>query len=106
MTSVDPAAQCYVDAVNAQNLDALVNCFAPNGLVIDVTRHIQGADAIRTWAQNEVIGGTLRVLENHPHAGGTRLLVHWAPKGSSGWSANYDFTTSNGRITQVSLQYA
>ena len=106
MSSVEPTAQCYVNAVNAQNLNALVNCFAPNGVVIDVTRHIQGTDAIRTWAQNEVIGGTLRVLENHPHIGGTSLLVHWAPKGSSGWSANYDFMTSNGRITQASLRYA
>ncbi len=104
--AVPAAAQCYMDAVNAQNLDGLVGCFAPDGVVIDVNRRIAGADAIRTWANNEVIGGTLEVIESEPQNNGVRLLVHWAPRGSNGWKAYYTFTDQGDRITQADLQYA
>jgi hypothetical protein len=104
---VPPAAQCYVDAVNAENLDALVECFAPDGLVIDVSRRFEGAEAVRRWADNEVIGGSLRVLEvAEHHEGSVRLLVHWAPAGSQGWQAYYTFDYADGRITTADLQYA
>lgn len=103
---IDPAARCYVEAVNAQDLDRLVSCFAPDAVIIDVNRRIAGADAIRAWAGNEVIGGNLRVLEDNPRPGGTRLLVHWAPRGSSGWRAWYSFDSRDGRIVQADLQYA
>ncbi|TDC92689.1 nuclear transport factor 2 family protein [Nonomuraea deserti] len=106
-TGVVAAAQAYVDAVNARDLEALVTSFARNGEIVDVSRSIRGHDAIREWADNEVIGGTLRVVsvvENR--ADGQRLLVHWAPSGSSGWRAHYDFTVRGGRIVKADLQYA
>ncbi|WP_410793476.1 nuclear transport factor 2 family protein [Kribbella sp. C-35] len=86
-----PAARTYVDAVNRRDLDGLVNAFRPDGQVVDVSRTITGRDAIRTWARNEVIGGSLRVVrvvERRPD--GQKLLVHWAPAGSNGWPAHYD----------------
>ncbi|WP_143591375.1 hypothetical protein [Thermoactinospora rubra] len=47
----------------------------------------------------EVIGGTLRVLRIvQARPDGQRLLVHWAPAGSDGWRAHYDFTVAGGRI--------
>ncbi|AQZ60729.1 hypothetical protein BKM31_03685 [[Actinomadura] parvosata subsp. kistnae] len=107
VSGVDGAARAYVDAVNAGDLDALVAAFAPEAEIIDVTRSIKGHDAIRTWADNEVIGGTLRVLaiaERRPD--GQKLLVHWAPGGSGGWRAHYDFTLAGGRIVRADLQYA
>lgn len=104
---VDAAAQAYVDAVNARDLDALVVSFAPDAEIIDVSRSIKGHDAIRRWADGEVIGGTLRVLSIAGRRGdGQKLLVHWAPGGSGGWEAHYDFTVGGGRIVRVDLQYA
>ncbi|MEO3745222.1 nuclear transport factor 2 family protein [Plantactinospora sp. B5E13] len=99
-------AQAYVDAVNAGDLDALVAAFAPDGLVVDVNRRIEGRDAIRAWADAEVIGGTLRVLEVAAKPGGQDLLVHWAPGGSAGWRAHYRFTMTATTITTADLQYA
>jgi hypothetical protein len=99
-------ARCYVDAVNDEDLDALVGCFAPDGVVVDVSRRIEGRDAIREWAANEVIGGTLRVIRSEPRPGGVRLLVHWAPAGSEGWRAYYTFEVREGRIVVAELQYA
>jgi ketosteroid isomerase-like protein len=103
---VDPAGQAYVDAVNASDLDALVAAFAENGVVVDVTRRISGHDAIRTWAESEVIGGRLEILAVSPIAGGQDLLVHWAPERSDGWRAHYRFTYVDARITVADLQYA
>ena len=99
--------QCYVDAVNAQALDTLVGCFAPDGLVVDVRRQIAGREAIRAWADNEVIGGSLEVIAaDQQREGHVRLLVHWAPAGSQGWRAFYTFDDANGQILRADLQYA
>nr|SBO98567.1 hypothetical protein BN4615_P8083 [Nonomuraea gerenzanensis] len=107
VTGVDGAAQAYVDAVNAGDLDALVASFATDAEIIDVSRSIKGHDAIRRWAGDEVIGGTLRVLSiAERRADGQKLLVHWAPGGSGGWRAHYDFTVGSGRIVKADLQYA
>lgn len=103
---LDPAARCYVDAVNAEDLDALVGCFAPDGRIVDVSREITGEEAIRAWADREVIGGSLEVLEVEPTESGQRLLVHWAPAGSDGWRAYYTFEVQNGLIIAADLQYA
>jgi hypothetical protein len=99
-------AQAYVDAVNAGDLEAVVGAFAVDGAVRDVSRMIEGRDAIRAWADAEVIGGSLEVLEATPVAGGQRLLVRWAPAGSSGWQAHYTFTVDGDAIALADLQYA
>lgn len=102
-----PAARAYVDAVNRGDLDALVAAFAPDGQVVDVSRRIAGQDAIRRWADNEVIGGTLRVDGVTTLAPDTqRLRVHWAPSASSGWAADYTFTARGDQVVLADLQYA
>ena len=104
--SANAAARCYVDSVNAEDLDALVDCFAPDGAVVDVSRRIEGRDPIRRWAGKEVMGGSLRVLEEDARPNGTRLLVHWAPAGSDGWQTFYTFEVRDGRIVVAGLQFA
>ena len=100
-----PAAQ-YVDAVNNDDLDAMVAAFAPDAEVVDVGRHIRGQDAIRTWAHDEVSGGTLQVLAVTPMQGGQDLLVKFAPAGSSGFRAHYRFTMNAVAVTRADLRYA
>jgi len=102
-----PAAQVYVDAVGRRDLDGLVNAFHTDGRIVDVSRTITGHDAIRAWARNEVIGGTLQVLEIvERRPDGQKLLVRWAPAGSEGWRAHYDFSVRGDRISVAELQYA
>jgi hypothetical protein len=102
-----PAAQAYVDAVARRDLDGLVNAFHSDGRIVDVSRTIAGHDEIRTWAGNEVIGGSLQVLEIvERRPDGQKLLVRWAPAGSDGWRAHYDFTVRGDRISLAELQYA
>ncbi|MDQ3788170.1 MAG: MBL fold metallo-hydrolase [Actinomycetota bacterium] len=102
-----PPVNAYVDAVDSGDLDALVAAFAGDAEVVDVGRRIQGRDAIRAWAENEVIGGTLTVLEvveNRP--GHQRLLVRFAPGGTGGFEAYYAFTVNDTAITKAELTYA
>lgn len=53
-----PAAQQYVDGVNAGDLDAVVNSFAPEGRVVDVSRSLVGRS----------IGRLARALRLHRRA--------------------------------------
>ncbi|WP_179167255.1 nuclear transport factor 2 family protein [Streptomyces sp. 13-12-16] len=103
---VPSAAQAYVDAVAAEDLDALVDAFHPDARLIDVGREFNGRDEIRDWADDEVIGGRLTVLKNTPKPGGTTLLVRFAPGGTGGFEANYEFDVRDGRIAELNLQYA
>ncbi|GAA3794924.1 nuclear transport factor 2 family protein [Streptomyces phyllanthi] len=103
---VEPAAQAYVDAVAAKDLDALVDAFHPDARLIDVGREFNGREEIRAWADAEVIGGRLTVLKDTPKKDGTTLLVRFAPGGSGGFEANYEFDVRDGRIAELNLQYA
>ena len=104
---VPAEVMAYVNAVNQNNLDSLALSFAETATIVDVSRRIVGREAIRTWARNEVMGGTLRVVEiNARETGRIRVLVHWAPRGSAGWRAWYTFTYRDGRLSEADLQYA
>ncbi|GAA3845210.1 hypothetical protein GCM10022243_09410 [Saccharothrix violaceirubra] len=103
---LDTAAQRYVDAVAARDLDGLVASFTPDAVIVDVGREIAGHDEIRRWADAEVIGGVLTVLENTPRAGGTTMVVAFAPASGGGFRADYSFDISGGLITRADLTYA
>lgn len=45
----------YIQAVNNHDLEALLNCFADDALVNPRTREFWGRDAIRRWAEKEII---------------------------------------------------
>ncbi|MFI7011948.1 nuclear transport factor 2 family protein [Streptomyces sp. NPDC050145] len=100
---VDPAARRYVDAVAERDLDSLVDAFHEDGVAIDVGREFRGRDAIRDWAEAEVIGGKLQILKTTPKQGGTTLLVRVDP---GGFEASYEFDVRDGRIARLDLRYA
>ncbi|MGW0663001.1 nuclear transport factor 2 family protein [Streptodolium elevatio] len=97
----------YVTAVNGKDLDGLVRAFAAGAEIVDVGRSIRGHDAIRRWAQAEVIGGTLTVTQvAETRDGYQRLLVRFAPGGTGGFAAYYAFTVDGSSITRAELTYA
>ncbi|MEM7126826.1 MAG: nuclear transport factor 2 family protein [Chloroflexota bacterium] len=104
---VPAAPQCYIDAVNAEDLETLTSCFTDDAVIIDVSRSIDGVEAIRTWVDREVIGGTLEVLETVEESDSSvKYLVIFAPGGTGGFRAHYEFTYADGLITGMDLQYA
>ncbi|GAB1516180.1 nuclear transport factor 2 family protein [Actinophytocola sp. KF-1] len=104
--ALDPAAGRYLDAVAAGDADAVAAVFAPDAVVVDVGREIRGRDAIRAWAQAEVIGGRYTLIDHTPRDGGTTMLVRFEPGGMAGFRASYRFDISDGLITTAILEYA
>ena len=71
--ALPPAVADYLAAVNAFNLDGIVAAFAPDAYVNDARREITGVDAIRRWAEKEMVGDhvTMEVREVVDHHGET-----------------------------------
>jgi hypothetical protein len=72
-TSLPPVVAGYLDAVNAFDLDGMIAAFAPDAYVNDARREISGIDAIRRWAEKEMVGDhvTMEPLEVVDHYGET-----------------------------------
>ena len=99
------AIDCYQTSANARNIDAYMACFTEDAEMIDVSRTFSGQDAIRAWAEREVIpgGDTFRhraILESA--AGFAKTEVNWLS-----WIVHYSYWwNEDGKITRMSLQYA
>jgi len=105
--TLHPPVRSFVDAVAAKDADKVADAFTSDGVVIDVSRRIEGHQAIRQWAANELVTGTLAVVRQLCAQGDRQcLLVRFAPGGSGGFEANYTFTISADRITTLDMQYA
>lgn len=72
-TALPPVVADYLAAVNAFNVDGMVAAFAPDAYVNDARREINGIDAIRRWAEKEMVGDhvTMEVREVIDHHGET-----------------------------------
>ncbi|OUL99790.1 nuclear transport factor 2 family protein [Variovorax sp. JS1663] len=68
----------YIAATNAFDADALMACFADGALVNDQLRDYWGTDAIRTWAERELIGDkvTMEVVKVVDHFGDVIVTAH------------------------------
>lgn len=66
----DPVA-AYVAATNSFDAQALIACFADGALVNDQLREYWGIDAIKAWAEREIVGAkvTMDVLKFVEHFG-------------------------------------
>ncbi len=78
-TEISPAAQRYVDAVNAFDIDAVLATFAPEALVNDNHREFADPDSIRAWVAAEIIGDrvTMEVTEAIERSGITVLRARY-----------------------------
>jgi limonene-1,2-epoxide hydrolase len=72
-TALPPVVADYLAAVNAFDLDGVVAAFAPDAYVNDARREINGVDAIRRWAEKEMVGDhvTMEPVEVVDHYGET-----------------------------------
>lgn len=100
-----PVIDCYQNATQSEDISNYMSCFSDDAIMIDVSRTITGNDAIKRWAENEVIpyGKTFshrKILEQDSNYAKTE--VKW-----SSWIAHYHYWwDENNKITRMSLQYA
>ncbi len=98
----------HIAAVNAFDLDAIVGTFADDALVNDAQREFPGTQAIRAWAERELVGDkvTMAVTEVVPHR--TLTIVRARYDGDYDKTnlpgelilTNY-FTVEDGKITSL-----
>ena len=99
------AIQCYSEETNAQDIEAYMDCFVKDAVMIDVSRTFTGHETIRPWAIREVMGQGdsfrhRRILESAP--GYAKTEVNWMS-----WVVHYSYWWDDeGKITKMSLQYA
>ena len=74
-----PAAQRYVDAVNAFDVDAVLATFASDAVVNDNHREFADPNAIRTWVADEIVGDrvTMEIVETGERSGITVLRARY-----------------------------
>jgi hypothetical protein len=51
----------HIRAINASDIDAIIATFAKDALVNDNKREIVGIEAIRKWAENEIIADKVSI---------------------------------------------
>jgi hypothetical protein len=54
-TRLPDVLAAHIDAVNAHDLDAIMDTFAPDALANDVRREFVGPDQIRRWIAAEIV---------------------------------------------------
>ena len=91
-TSLPPVVAAYLAAVNAHDLDGVVATFAADAYVNDARREINGIDAIRRWAEKEMVGDlvTMEPVEVADHYGQTIVR--------SRYDGTYDKTNLPGEL--------
>jgi limonene-1,2-epoxide hydrolase len=90
--TMNSTVAAYLSAVNAHDLDAMVATFASDAYVNDARREINGVDAIRRWAEKEMVGDsvTMEPLEVVEHYGETIVR--------SRYDGTYDKTSLPGEL--------
>ncbi|WP_446744434.1 nuclear transport factor 2 family protein [Silvibacterium acidisoli] len=60
-TRLSGVVEEHINAVNASDINAVVETFADDALVNDNRREIVGVAAIRRWLEKEIIGDSVRI---------------------------------------------
>ena len=71
--NLKPVITQHIEAINAFDTDAIVATFADDAFVNDAHREFWGSEAIRRWAEKELVGDkvTMEVREVLDHYGDT-----------------------------------
>jgi len=110
MTDIDLPAPvpAYVAATNAFDIDAFMATFAEDALVNDHRNEFAGPDAIRAWAQGEIIGDRVTLHVTGATCRGNAVAVTANIEGNFDKTGLPDplvltfyFSISGGRIVQL-----
>jgi hypothetical protein len=94
-----------IDAANADDFDAFIACFAPEGVVDDWGREFRGPDEIRGWSDREFIGVrvSLEITEVDRRDGSTVVTANVGGDGFKGPS-HFEFQVEGGLVARMSIR--
>lgn len=93
--TLPPSVRSLVDAANAGDREALLDCFAPQGAVDDWGRRFTGRSAIGGWSDAEFVGKRVSLdVTGATTTGATTAVV--ARVGGDGFNGPSTFTVTVG----------
>jgi hypothetical protein len=100
----DPVARA-IAAANANDTEAFLACFTPDGVVDDWGREFRGPDAIREWSDGEFIGVrvSLEVTGVEREDGATTVTATVGGDGFNGPS-HFTFAVDGDRLTRMTIR--
>jgi hypothetical protein len=100
----EPVAR-LLQAANDNDLDAFLAGFTAEGVVDDWGREFVGADAIRSWSDNEFIGKrvTLDVRDTEQRGATTVVTAQVGGEGFNG-SSHFSFTVDGDRVARMTIR--
>jgi hypothetical protein len=106
MTADLPApVQRLLDAANANDTDAFLATFTPDGVVDDWGREFRGADAIRGWSDREFIGVRVALDVTDVAREGDATVVT-AQVGGDGFNgpSHFAFAVDGDRVARMTIR--
>jgi hypothetical protein len=111
LTEVPPAEQVpeavarAVAAANANDIDAFLASFTPDGVVDDWGREFTGPDAIRGWSDREFIGRkvSLEIRAVTQDGDATTITAQVGGDGFNGPS-HFTFLVEDGRVARMTIR--
>ncbi|TDU82482.1 SnoaL-like protein [Kribbella voronezhensis] len=96
--------QRALTAIDAQDNDAFVAAFAPDGYVDDWGRQFRGHAAIRSWSENELIGKQATFTDTEVSTPGNPLTIV-TQVGGNGYNgpSHFTFETAGNQITAMTI---
>jgi hypothetical protein len=94
-----------VEAANANDTDAFLACFTPDGVVDDWGREFRGPDEIRAWSEREFIGVkvSLDVTDVERDDAATTITATVGGEGFNGPS-HFTFVVEGDRVSRMTIR--
>lgn len=94
----------FVDAINAADTDAFVDCFIENGYVDDWGRVLTGPTGVRSWAGTDAIGAGAQMTIITADTVGETVTTRfsWSSRVFNGESAGI-FTLEDDKISSFTI---
>ena len=105
MSELPAPVAAALAAANADDTDAFLATFTPDGVVDDWGREFRGADAIRAWSDREFIGVdvTLDVTGSTSDGGATTVAADVGGRGFNGPS-HFTFELDGDQVVRMSIR--
>ncbi len=100
----EPVAR-LLQAANDNDIDAFLAGFTADGVVDDWGREFAGADAIRSWSDNEFIGKRVSLdVRNVEQDGATTVVT--AEVGGDGFNgpSHFSFAVEGDRVARMAIR--
>jgi hypothetical protein len=102
---IPPAVQAALDAANANDLDAFLAAFTPDGVVDDWGREFRGRARITGWSDAEFIGVQVSLEVTEVRVTGGQVVIT-AQVGGNGFNgpSHFTFDVEGDKVSRMTIR--